>query len=261
MISVHLVDFPESALLPEDFALTEIMDKVQEICATAFSLRSKHNIRIRQPLNLLEIYADPTNSKGLEDFFEMIKEEVNIKNIKISGISTDEIKTQIMLDFKKIALHAKEDMKKIIAAHKQGQWEEIEDGINIANHFIPENEYQKILTPKGEKKISASTNDGKILVALDIKLDDHLIQEGYLRDMIRAVQNARKDQDLEITQKINIYLQDSDIVRKILENSEFLDFLKSQTLAEEIIFMPQTESDFTDFEIENEKLQFSIKTL
>ncbi len=231
--SVHLTEFPEKeiARIKYDSSLVADMDRVQDICNIALSIRSKKNIRIRQPLSSITII----DKKNLKKYQTIIADEINVKKVIFEQEIGDLAELKLDLNFKLIGARLGSKIKKIIPLAKQGKWQKTDDGIKIADILLEKTEYILNLKPKDETNMrSLSSQDA--LVALDLNLDDDLKQEGIARDIVRIIQQMRKDQDLEITQRISLEIfLENEFIKSSIKNFE--QYIKEQVLADNIDFV------------------------
>ncbi len=231
-ISIHLQDFPDVNFLPDEQDLVANMDFVRSVCSTALSIRDNKNLRVRLPLNQLKVIGK--NAARINDFKDIIADEVNVKNIlieeKIEGIA--ELKLQI--NFKKIGAKYGPKIKEITEAAKKGEFKKIaENKIEIASIILEEDEFEIKLasTNQNDKKfviMALPSND--CLVALDVEITKDLEEEGIARDIVRAVQQSRKDANLNVSNRIALKIFSSN--HKILQVVEkFSSYIKEQVLA------------------------------
>lgn len=226
--SVHLQDYPLFDVSQQDSALVANMDLVRDVCNAALSVRNAENIRVRQPLKSLTIVRQEVAS--LKACEEIIKDEINVKSIAYQQDVASVSDFSLKIHFPILGKRLPQKMKTIIAASKQGQWEQQADGkLKIADEILQDDEYElKLLAknPKGAQ--SLSTNDA--LVVLDLNIDEDLKLEGIARDVIRLVQQSRKEADLNIADRIHLSVQSShdDVVKSVIQ---FKDYIAEQTLA------------------------------
>lgn len=234
-ISVHLQDFPDVSFITEDQNLVSKMDLVRRICSTALSIRDHKNLRVRLPLSSLSIIG--TNSSLLQDFKEIIADEVNVKEVITKDDFTEFAELKLQINFKKIGAKFKEKVKEINDACKNNQWQKIDDDkISIAGVELTSDEYELKLSIKNydqEQYSILALDSNDFLVILDIKITEQLADEGIARDIVRAIQQNRKDANLNISSKINLSIFSSN--SRIIEVGKlFDDYIKEQVLANQI---------------------------
>lgn len=234
-ISVHLQDFPNLNFIEEEFDLITQMDLVRSICSTALSIRDNKNLRVRLPLQSLTVIGK--NSKNILPYLAIISEEVNVKEVKISEEISTFAESKLQINFKKIGAKFGNKIKEITLAVKENNWQKISDHkIHIAGIDLSGDEFELKLATKNidEKKfaiLALPSND--FLVMLSIEITPELENEGIARDIVRAVQQNRKDANLQITDNIalEIYSDNS----RILEVAKiFNEYIKSQVLARDL---------------------------
>lgn len=234
-ISVHLQDFPDISHLNDEKQLIADMDLVRAICSIALAIRDNKNLRVRLPLKSLKIIGK--NSQRILPFKEIIAEEVNVKTIEIDEDFSALAELKLQINFKKIGAKYGAKIKEITTASKTGDWKKIgENEIEIAGLKLVDDEFEIKLATKNidEKKFSTlplPSND--YLVSLDVEITKDLEDEGIARDIIRAVQQNRKDANLNITDRIKLEIFSSN--SRILEVAKsFENYIKEQVLADDL---------------------------
>ncbi len=235
-ISVHLQDYPDVKFLDDDLDLINDMDLVRSICSTALAIRDNKNLRVRLPLQSLTVIGKSANK--IKDFHEIIAEEVNVKEINFIEDISQFADLKLQINFKKIGAKFGAKIKEITQATKENNWQKIDDKtIEIAGIKLVDDEFELKLTTKNydEKKLvinALPTND--FLVSLNIEITTELEDEGISRDIVRAVQQNRKDANLQITDHIELTIF-SDNPRILAVAKNYSDYIKSQVLANNII--------------------------
>jgi len=235
-ISVHLQDYPDVKFLDDDLDLINDMDLVRSICSTALAIRDNKNLRVRLPLQSLTVIGKSANK--IKDFHEIIAEEVNVKEINFIEDISQFADLKLQINFKKIGAKFGAKIKEITQATKENNWQKIDDKtIEIAGIKLVDDDFELKLTTKNydEKKFvinALPTND--FLVLLNVEITPELEDEGISRDIVRAVQQNRKDANLQITDHIELTIFSNN--PRILEVAKnFSDYIKSQVLANNII--------------------------
>lgn len=265
--SVHLADFPYVATWQNDADLISQMDTTRDVCNAALAIRSKNNIRVRQPLAFVRIIgsADITLG-GNEALKAIIKEEINVKELVGSEHYplTDFADYSLKIHFPVLGKRLPAKVKEIIPYVKKGEWEKQPDGrIKIAGEILKFDEFTLQLEPKPEYKDNAqalSSNDA--LVILDTHITPELEAEGYARDLVRLIQQARKDANLDVSDKIQLHLQVSEKLRPAIALHG--DYIQSQVLAESLHegeFTQQPYQTQGEIEGENVTIGFTKATL
>jgi isoleucyl-tRNA synthetase len=229
--SVHLADFPDVKHIGDEAHLVHDMDRVRDSCNTALSIRGVENIRVRQPLASLTIVDKDTDR--LKDYAELIKDEVNVKDVKFSADVAAKADLKLKVNFPVLGKRLPEKMKDIIAATKQGNWKQTKDGlVEVVGEVLTREECSLLLEPK-DKKGAQSLSSNDALVILDLNITDELKIEGVARDLVRFIQQSRKDADLKITDRIalNIETSNDDIMAAL---DSFGNYIAEQTLANSV---------------------------
>jgi isoleucyl-tRNA synthetase len=239
--SVHLDFFPKFVNTFVDKSLESRMQKAQTISSLVLSLRKKEMIKVRQPLQkvIIPVLNDSfrTEIKAVAD---LIKAEVNVKEIQLLDDASGILVKQIKPNFKTLGPRFGKDMgliAKEILAFSQDQINQLDkDGaINIVI-----NGNSLILTPQ-EVEISSQDIEGwlvananGITVALDITISEELKNEGIARELVNRIQNIRKDSDFQVTDKIKVVLEKNAVLEIAIAAN--LDYIKSETLTEDLTF-------------------------
>jgi isoleucyl-tRNA synthetase len=252
--SVHLADFPVLDEIKVDSELVQVMDQVLDICSTALFIRSSENIRVRQPLASLTIIAK--NSDQFKNFEELIQDEINVKSIVYNNELAKYADEKLSINFPVLGKRLPAKMKDIISSSKQGKWELVDGKLIVAGEELLAEEYSLILEPKNSDGAkSLSSNQGMIL--LDVNLTKELIDEGVARDIIRLVQQARKDAGFDVSDRIRLELHtDMDIASVLSAHKELIE---EQTLSQ---IGSVLESEFkTEVELLEGKMTISLQRL
>lgn len=258
--SVHLESFPKLDY-PTDTQLVTQMDRVMDACTAALSIRNEAGIRVRQPLANVT-FIGVSNRQITEEEIALILDEINVKAWKDLDKSkiTEYANYKLQIKFPIVGKRIPAKVKDIIAAQKAGHWSISDEGLHIANEILNKDEYDLLLEPKPKYKGSIaplSTHDA--LVYLDLNITEDLKLEGIARDVVRFIQQARKEAGFSITDRINIGLN-SDSDSSITQALRTWDtYIKEQTLAKDIKWN-LTPYDYTqEFEFESNKLQISLQ--
>lgn len=228
--SVHLADWPDPGeLILEEDVLTR-MDIVRIICSLGHSIRHQNRIRVRQPLP--EIILAGKDANLAESHSEIIMDELNVKKVSF----TDDVglmgRKEVALDSKALGPRLGKKMKDVLAAVRAGDFEITPDGfLSVAGEIINSNEFElRIIAGEGHACISG---DG-LFACLDLTIDRELELEGLARDVIRFVQNARREADLVPDDRIKLgIVADSDI-REAVE--KYRELISAEVLAKELGF-------------------------
>jgi len=252
--SVHLSDFPQVDENLIDKNLEERMELAQKVSSMALSLRKKNNIRVRQPLNKIMIpVLNPHFRTVMEAVEDLILSEINVKEIEYLTEDSGVLVKKIKPNFKSLGPKYGKMMKQIAAKVNQFGQDEIKqiekDGlINIdidGNSIEVGLEDVEIATQDIPGWSVANQDD--LTVALDITIDEQLQKEGLARELVNRIQNYRKDNGFEVTDRIVVKIAESEDTQ--LAFSEFTDYICSETLASMSFVDLNTLSDQVEFEL------------
>lgn len=225
--SVHLTDFPDLKMLEIDYDLVKHMDQVLDICTNALFIRNTENIRIRQPLNSLTIINK--NNVALGKFEELIKEEINVKQIIYQDDLANHADYKLSINFPNLGKRLPAKVKDIIIASKNHQWQVEGEYLLIAGEKLTSSEFTLILEPKNSKASRALVgNQG--LITLDLEISQELFDEGIARDLVRFIQQTRKDASFEMSDRIYLEIIGNAELMAIIKRHS--DFIVEQTLSE-----------------------------
>lgn len=239
--SVHLAKFPEFVQNFVDKSLEGKMEKAQTISSLVLSLRKKEMIKVRQPLQKIIIpVLDASQKEEILAVSDLIKAEVNVKEIELlddaSGILVKKIKPNfkilgprfgkdIKLITSKIASLTQQDIQKL---EQNGEISVVINGNNVTLALAD----VEITSQDIEGWLVASA--GPLTVALDVTLTDELRKEGVARELVNRIQNLRKDSGYQVTDRINVMLQKDGFVENAVKSN--LEYIKTETLTEEFRF-------------------------
>jgi len=245
--SVHLAQFPVYDKSFVDKSLERKMEKAQTISSLVLSLRAKEKIKVRQPLQRVMIpVLDVETKADITAVADLIKSEVNVKEVELLDDASGILVKQIKPNFKVLGPKFGKDMKAAAAAIMQFGQEEIAEIEKTGKITIEINGKSSTLGIT-EVEITSQdiegwlvANSGGITVALDVTITDELRKEGIARELVNRIQNARKDSGFEVTDKIHVTLQkDEHLVDAINSN---LDYLTTETLTAKLEFIDQLEN-------------------
>ena len=229
--SVHLQDVPDlSAIAGNDKLITQ-MDMVRAISSVAKAIREEHKLRNRLPLRTMTIAGD--NASSLQEFVEVLKDEVNVKQVVLKTDINDVAGRFLYLKTPLIGKRLGAYMKNIMAKSKTNEWRQNDDGtLSIAGQTLFAEEYELRLVIK-EGMSGQALPDNTAVVILDTEVDADLEKEGIARDFVRMIQALRKSKDFDISDRIKLaYTSDNATVKTAI--AEYADYIKEQVLALEI---------------------------
>jgi len=247
--SVHLTDWPSLALgseddtaLAADDALVAAVDRVREVVSVTLGLRKAHSLRVRQPLRALRVVL-PEPSQ-VEDFVDLITTELNVKGVELQSLEEAAagavgVRTQLVVNARAAGPRLGRGVQDAIKAAKAGDWSTDASGavvVHTAGGDVPlqAGEYEtSTVVEAGDGDLAAAVLPGGGFVVLDLALDDELRAEGYARDMVRAVQDARKAAGLQVTDRIRLTLVvPADELEGVRRHQ---DFVAAETLAADVV--------------------------
>lgn len=256
--SVHLAKFPEADESVIDKNLEARMQLAQEISSMTLALRKKVNIKVRQPLASIMIpVLDSSLQKNVEAVKDLIMNEVNVKAINFVDDSAGILVKRIKPDFKKLGPKCGKNMKSVAAMLQDLSQEGIAE-LEKNGQYVLNIGDQQVVVEKCDVEIQSedipgwlvASNDN-LTIALDVTITEELRQEGVAREFVNRIQNIRKANGYDITDKILVKIEKLDAVNAAVE--AFGDYISSQTLANEIILVDKienaTELDFDDYKV------------
>lgn len=260
--SVHLAEFPKYVGNFVDKSLESKMQKAQTISSLVLSLRKKEMIKVRQPLQKVMIpVLDDSFRAEIEAVSDLIKAEVNVKEIVLLDDASGILVKQIKPNFKALGPRFGKDINLIskeIQQLSQLQISQLEREGNLSL-VIAGNSINLSL---GDVEISSQdiegwlvANSNGITVALDITISEELKEEGIARELVNRIQNIRKDSGFEVTDKIKVHLQKNSGLEKAVKANEA--YIKSETLTETLVF-EDTISEGTEIEFDDIKTKIAI---
>jgi len=228
--SVHLADWPDAATLPADAKLVAEMDRVRDAASAARTLREKVSVRVRQPLAEMTIAGPGVAS--LARYEALLRDEVNVKAVRLAESIDSWARFQLQVNARAAGPRLGMAMKSVLAAAKSGRFEQLGGGrVRVAGEVLEDGEWQLRLDPKPGIACEPLAA-GNAIVVLDVTLSDELIAEGLARDVVRSVQQARKDAGLHVSDRIRLSLVVPDEWRAAV--TSFGDWIAEQTLARSI---------------------------
>ncbi|MDN5932861.1 MAG: class I tRNA ligase family protein, partial [Pseudonocardia sp.] len=208
--SVHLTDWPAGDLLPHDDALVTAMDRVRQVASSALSLRKARGLRVRLPLARLTVAA--ADAAALEPFADIVADEVNVKDVVLTTDVAAHGRFEIAVNARACGPRLGGDTQKVIRAVKAGEWEQAADGTVTAGGItLLAGEFtERLVAADPEETLALPGSTG--LVVLDTAVTPELAAEGTARDLVRVVQQARRDAGLDVSDRIALVVDAPDPV-------------------------------------------------
>ena len=260
--SVHLSDYPVYNEKWRNEELEFKMATVQKAVSMGRSLRNTFNLKNRQPLASVALVTRNENEKRvLAEMEDSIREELNVKKVEFHDREDELVEYKCKANFKVLGKELGPKMKKaasIIQNLASDQIQSILEGTNLSidvDGTAVELNSEKILVERLEKDGLKVLNEGTLTVGLDSKITDELKKEGYVRDLVRGIQNLRKESGLNVTDRICLSVSGDDDLKASYEM--FKDFIDSETLASSSEFSASLEKG-TEVEADDKKWRISI---
>ncbi len=245
--SVHLAFFPKADEAAIDKLLEERMDYAQRISSMVHSLRRLKKIRVRQPLQkILLPILDERFQEQVEAVKDLILSEVNVKDIEYVTDTSGIIKKGAKPNFKALGKRLGKQMKIAKGIIENMSQEEINQ-LEKNNSFMIEIEGNQVELTKEDLTITSEdlegwlvTNDGPLTVALDETITEELKAEGTARELVNRIQNMRKDQDFEVTDRIVLTLEAHEAIQDAI--LQFGDYICNEVLATDLKTVDQLDN-------------------
>ncbi len=178
------------------------MDRLRDVASTGLRLREDQGLRVRLPLASVTVAGQ--NANTLEPFAELLRDELNVKNVHVTEEIGNLATFVLRPDGKALGPRLGKDVQTVFGAARNGEWTANDDGtVNVGGHVLQLDEYELALeSPEGVAAASLRSNDA--VVTLDTIVTPELEAEGLARDIVREIQNARKAEDLVVTDRIAV---------------------------------------------------------
>ncbi len=249
--SVHLTDWPAigagepDVVLAGDHDLVVAMDRVREIVSVALGLRKANALRVRQPLHALSVASD--DPAAIEPYRALIAAELNVKTVELVALADGAaerfgVTSRLAVNARAVGPRLGKRVQDVIRAAKAGEWSSTPQGavvVRTADGEVPLQEGEFELTTvidtgaDAAQDVAAAVLADSGFVVLDLAIDDALRAEGYARDAVRVVQDARKAADLHVSDRVRLRLEvPGDWVAAMEEHR---DLIARETLADEVV--------------------------
>lgn len=238
-LSVHLAEFPSADANVRNIVLEERMSKARTIASLALSLRKKEQIKVRQPLRKIMIpVRNQAEKEAIKAVKNLILSEINVKQLELLDDASDILVKEVKPNFKTLGPRFGKNMRFVVSAiqnldEKQLKSLEAKETveINIEGKNVTLTDADVDIQSKDIEGWLVANGNG-ITVALDIQMNEKLIEEGIARELINRIQNLRKDVGLEVTDKIILYLTPHKSLNSAVNNN--LEYIKTETLTDKI---------------------------
>lgn len=260
--SVHMTSFPKPDESLIDLKLEQAMGLVEKIVSLGRAARSRKNIKVRQPLGELLVQLPGSNSLLSEDV-NIIKSELNVKDVKQASELDKYVSYSAKLNFKVAGPKLGSDVKKAASLLEQMGEKEIKEliksetlkldlGTNIITLGTDD-----VLVTKTEKEGYAVESESGVTVALTTTLTNDLIDEGFAREMVNKIQNMRKSSGFEVTDHISIRVRSTNRLKSAAQKHD--EFIRKETLAKNLEFVDNDNlTGATQWDINGEKTEIAL---
>ncbi len=206
--SVHLADWPDAASFPSDDALVDAMDAVREVASAGLALRKSTGRRVRLPLPELTVVSSAPG--GLAPFTAILRDELNVKEVTLATLTEESlgeygVTRKLTVNARAAGPRIGKQVQQVIPAAKKGDWRPAGDNVIVGGVELLPGEFTLELTVADSAGAIAFVGDGGF-VLLDTATTPALEAEGLARDVIRAVQQARRDAGLDVSDRIRLTL-------------------------------------------------------
>ncbi|MEP6479877.1 MAG: class I tRNA ligase family protein, partial [Rhodoglobus sp.] len=202
--SVHLEDWPDAALFPADDALVAAMDRVREVASSVLALRKAQGLRVRLPLARLTVVSD--DGDAIAGFADILRDELNVKDVVTNALADHTlaeygISQRLGVNARALGPRVGKDVQRIIQAAKAGDWSQTGTSVTAGGTELLEGEYELTLESADPTSAIAFLGGGGFVI-LDTETTPQLEAEGLARDVIRAIQDARKSAGFDVSDRI-----------------------------------------------------------
>ncbi|HKH88529.1 MAG TPA: class I tRNA ligase family protein, partial [Acidimicrobiales bacterium] len=240
--SVHLARWPADDDLPSDDELVDAMDLVREISSAGHSIRKAAGRRARLPLRTLTVAgpaAERLSSNDAEALVALIVDEVNVKRVVLED-HVEAIANQVLVVVPSVlGPRLGSATQAVIAGARRGEWTKTPDGVEVAGTRLVGGEYSLQLRPLDETA-SRLLPGGHGLVMLDLETDGDLEAEGVARDLVRLIQQARREAGLDVADRIHVRIEVAPVTAEAAER--WRDYISAQVLAKQLTIVPATDN-------------------
>jgi len=262
--SVHLTDYPRPDEDCIDKALEEKMDLAREVVYLNRSLRNRAKIKIRQPLRRsIILLKNQRKRELLNTTKELIREEINVKEVFLTGDPSEIMVRRPKPDFKKLGPRFGKETNRVAELIRTLPQEEIDELLKEGEKVILLDGREEKITLEEVEVISRPRegliieSEGDLTVALDVQLTDDLIVEGLARDFVNRVQNMRKEAGFQVIDRIKIFYQATDKLDKAIKQQS--EYIKNETLALALVEGFQRGEYHRQWDIDGERVDIGIE--
>ena len=237
--SVHLCDYPRADESRRDHELERKMAITRQAVSLGRAIRTMHNLKIRQPLSAIHIVTrDEEARRTLREMEDITRDELNVKEVVFRENEEELVEYSAKANFRELGPRLGKRMRsaaEAIASLSGSEIQQLMEGSTLSLEVEGESvdiTIDSCLIQRQEKDNLRVLNEGSLTVALDPEITPELLQEGLVRDLIRAVQTIRKDRDFDVTDRVTVTLEgDEELLAAV---RRFEDYLRSETLTDEL---------------------------
>lgn len=232
--SVHLTDWPDAAEFPADHSLVESMDRIREVASAGLALRKSQSLRVRLPLATLTVVVP--DAPTLAQFSDILRDELNVKAVSVVELRDESvgeygITRRLSVNARALGPRIGGQVQQVIGATKAGDWSVVDGVVTAGGIALEEGEYELVLDV-ADTAVAVSFLGTGGFVVLDTVVTPELEAEGLARDVVRAVQQARKDAGLDVSDRIRLEIEGDGVA--VLAMREHQDLIAGETLAVEL---------------------------
>jgi len=246
--SIHLADYPAEDIIFRDEELELKMKVTRQAVSMGRALRSMYSLKIRQPLKAIHLVTiNKKEKKILREMEDIIRDELNVREVIFRENEEDLVEFRAKANFRILGKILGKNMKSAAAKIETLTMNEIQSllegatlSIDLENIGMLELTSESVIVQRVEKENLKVLNEGSLTVALDPEVTDELKQEGLVRDIVRSIQNMRKESGFEVTDRIVSYLFGSSVVKDAV--TVYQDHLIDETLSVEWIWEKKEDS-------------------
>ena len=240
--SVHLCDYPTGNQDQVDEQLSKQMEVLREIASLGRSARMESRLKVRQPLAGVEVILNQADHQGwLDENADILKDELNVKKIDFSQEADQYISYRVQPNFKRLGQRVRHLMPKVKSALGSADGGELLSQLNQDGKIVLTFDDEQVELDNEDIQVQLQAKEGwaaaqgkSSVVVLSTELSDELLREGYARDMVRFVQDLRKEAGLKFNDKIKLGVEVDDQIKKAIEENQ--EFILSEVQAVEFGF-------------------------
>ena len=258
-ISIHLTDFPKYDNKLENADLINEIDSVKSIVSLGRSARNKANIKIRQPLSDISIYSKKGKQGFLVDYENQLKEELNVKKVNYVDKESSLVKYQVKPNFASLKSKYADQVSHIIEHISKTDHSEIMKALNSNNSYTFNDlnlEKEDFIIEEVPIDNYGISTDSNYVVGMNTMLNKTLVDEGLTRDVIRKVQNLRKESEFEVEDRIEININANDSICLALESNK--KYFLSEVLGKHLTFNSVNKDFRVEVKLNDESIEISI---